>query len=512
MSRSAHVRVDRAIVGGVFLVAFAVRLAAVLRGGGLYGVIGYDGAVYYTVAAGLAHGLAPYRDVLLLHPPGIALALLPFAALGRLIGDPDAFAAARLAWLLLGALNAVLVVRVVRPLGRWAAVAGGLAYAVFVPAIDSEHSTSLEALGSTCLLLAVVALLSARDSGAPRHRTLFGAGLALGLSSGTKIWGAAFAVVVVIWAVRALGGRTTLLGPRRALVVLAGAAVGATLICLPFFVAAPAAMWRMVVVDQFGRRRVDTLLSIRVIDTAGLSQLKPHVDGRLLLGLVALVGTGLAVLAFASVLGRLALLLVFTATALLIATPSWSVHYTGLVAAPAALLVGAAVGELDRRLRGRAGRVERALVAATLSVAILAYAAGSLPGLTFGSRFPGASLDRALTDVSGCVTTDDPTVLIETGTLQRNLRRGCPLVADLGGYSYDLQPGAARHVGRAANGQWQRFALQYLGSGEATVIARFRVNPGYSKTTKAVIAGWPVLAAVGWYQVRAPRGAGPGSR
>lgn len=505
MSRSAHGLIDDGIVGGVCLVAFVVRLAAVLRGGGLYGVIGYDGSVYYTVAAGLAHGLVPYRDVLLLHPPGIVLALLPFAGLGRLIGDPAAFAVARLAWLLLGAVNAVLVVRVVRPLGRWAAVAGGLTYAVFVPAIDSEHSTSLEALGSTCLLVAVAALLSTRYSAGPRNRTLLVAGLALGLSSGTKIWGAAFAVVVVIWAIRGLGGR-------RALVVLAGAATGATLVCLPFFLAAPAAMWRMVVADQFGRRRVDTLFSTRVVDTAGLSQLKSHVGGRLLLGLVALVGTGLAVLALASVLGRLALLLVFTAAALLIATPSWSVHYTGLVAAPSALLVGAAVGELDRRLRGRPGRPGRSLVAVLLSVAILAYAAGSLPGLTFGSRFPGASLRRALTDVSGCVTTDDPTVLIETGTLQRNLRRGCPLVADLGGYSYDLQPGAARHVGRAANGQWQRFALQYLGSGEATVIARFRVNTGYSKTTKAVITGWPVLATVGVYQVRRPRGAQPGSR
>lgn len=83
--------------------AFVVRLGSVLRGGGLFGRIGYDGSVYYAAASALARGLLPYRDFLLLHPPGIALLLLPFAALGRLVGDAGGYALARLAWFGLGA-------------------------------------------------------------------------------------------------------------------------------------------------------------------------------------------------------------------------------------------------------------------------------------------------------------------------------------------------------------------------------------------------------------------------
>src|SRR4051795_13608965 len=102
---------------GLAAVAFAVRLAAVLRGGGLYGRIGYDGSGYYASASALSRGLLPYRNFLLLHPPGITLALLPFAALGRLVGDADAFALARLAWFGLGALSAGLVFTLLRPRG-----------------------------------------------------------------------------------------------------------------------------------------------------------------------------------------------------------------------------------------------------------------------------------------------------------------------------------------------------------------------------------------------------------
>ena len=87
----------------------------ILRGGGLTGILAYDDGVYYSAADGLLSGRLPYRDYLLLHPPGITLVLAPFAALGRLVGeDPVGLAAARLAFMLLGATSAVLVWAVAR--------------------------------------------------------------------------------------------------------------------------------------------------------------------------------------------------------------------------------------------------------------------------------------------------------------------------------------------------------------------------------------------------------------
>src|SRR4051812_37861771 len=175
LSPQAGSGVSGAWPAGVAALAFAVRLSAVLRGGGLFGRIGYDGSVYYASASALTRGLLPYRDFLLLHPPGIALALLPFAALGRLVGDADAFALARLAWFGLGALSAGLVFTLLRPRGLGAALVGALGYAVFVPAVTSEHTTSLEAVGSACLLGAT-ALLVPAESHTGRVAPLLAAG------------------------------------------------------------------------------------------------------------------------------------------------------------------------------------------------------------------------------------------------------------------------------------------------------------------------------------------------
>ena len=477
---------------GLGALAFAVRLTTVLRGGGLFGRIGYDGSVYYASAAALAHGSLPYADFLLLHPPGIVLALLPFAALGRVVGDADAYALARLAWFGLGAVSTVLVFLVVRARGLWPAVLAAALYAVFVPAITSEHTTSLEAVGSVCLLGAVALLTRVRDPRTGSVAPLLVAGALLGFSTGTKIWGVAVVLALVAWDVRRAG-------PRRASLVLVGAVGGTVAVCLPFFLAAPGPMWRMVVDDQFGRRRVPGGISGRLADVAGLSELRPVAGTRVLAGLALVVLVVLVVLAVRQPLGRLALLLLVVTTAVLLSTPPWSVAYTGLAAPAVALLVGAAVPAAGPP-GGRRPLVVRLVVLA----GVVAYAVASLPGLTFGSPFPGTSLGRVLAQSPGCVTTDDPIALIETGALQRNLDRSCPLVVDLSGYSYDLKPGASLRVGRPANRQWQRFVQHHLASGQVAVVVRFRHDPGLSARTKALVDGWPVVAVVGGYQVHQP--------
>ena len=79
----------------IFAVAFTARLLPVVRGGGLTGIIDYDDGVHFAAAIGLVHGQLPYRDFLLLHPPGIVLVLSPFAGLALVIGEPMAFGGAR---------------------------------------------------------------------------------------------------------------------------------------------------------------------------------------------------------------------------------------------------------------------------------------------------------------------------------------------------------------------------------------------------------------------------------
>ena len=112
--------------------------------------------------------------------------LAPFALLAQVIGDSNGFAVARLAWMVLGAVNAVLVWKILRPVGMVAAVFGGLGYAVFYPAVYVEKTTLLESPATTALLLAMLLLQPlVGDSSLPRGRA-FAAGALLGSRSRSR--------------------------------------------------------------------------------------------------------------------------------------------------------------------------------------------------------------------------------------------------------------------------------------------------------------------------------------
>lgn len=111
------------------MAAFVVTRVPVVRGRGLFGMGNYDDGVNYAAATGILHCRLPDRDVLLLHPPGAPLLLTPFALIAQLTSDSYGFALARVAWKLLGAVNAVLILRILRPLSLVGAIFGALSYA-----------------------------------------------------------------------------------------------------------------------------------------------------------------------------------------------------------------------------------------------------------------------------------------------------------------------------------------------------------------------------------------------
>jgi hypothetical protein len=194
----------------------------------------------------------------------------------------------------------------------------------------------------------------------------------------------------------------------------------------------------------------------------------------------------------------------------LLASPSWFVHYASFSAAPIALVVGAAYAAAIDRLEGwqRGGLREqrlRPVLAVLVAAALVGLGLPVAVSADFGARFPGAKLAAALQTTSGCVTTDDPTALIESNTLQRNLDRRCRFVVDLGGYSYDLPGHGQRPNGRAHDPVWQSFVLAYLRSGQRTVLLRFPGGASFSSATARTVNGWPSVARVGKYWVREPR-------
>ena len=480
----------------VAVVALALRLVPVLRGGGLFGLTGYDGGVYYAAAAGLAHGQVPYVDYLLLHPPGIVLALVPFGLVGRVLGHPEGQALARLAWMCLGATSAVLVAATLRRHGPAVALVGGLLYALWLPAIHVERTTALEALTGV-LTMGAVWLLTRRAGASLAGWAALVAGALLGASTATKIWGVAPLLVVAVWCL-------LVHGLRRASLLMAGAAAATVAVCLPFFVAAPGLMWDMVVGAQVGRRRVPLDWLTKAVDTAGLTNVQgPRVE---LLALVAAAVVVAVVVSWRSRLGRLATVLLGVGLVLLVASPAWATDYASLVAAPIALLAGSGTAAVRAWLRSRTDRaVLLALPVASVLVLEAGYGLESAPETTFGERFPGRSLARVVADRPGCVTSDDPAALVAADVIGRNIERGCPLVVDLGGYSYYLQPAASRRTSRPDNAQWQRFVLDYSASGTAHLVVRFE-DGGTTRATRRTIESWPVIGHAGRYAVRqAPR-------
>jgi alpha-1,2-mannosyltransferase len=472
-------------------IAFVFRLVPVMRGGGLFGLGDYDDGVYYAASTGIAHGLLPYRDFLLLHPPGVPLLLTPFALVAQLTSDSYGFAAARVAWMVLGVVNAVLIWRILRPIGLIAALFGALSYAVFYPAVYADHTTLLESPATTALLLAILLLEPLSNARYLSRGRAFAAGAVLGLTVVIKIWGVVTVVIVLAWLL-------LIRQFRAALRVAIGCAALAGLICLPFFAAAPTTMWHQLVRDQIVRHanRGVTLLG-RLDEIVGLGIVgRPHASITVIAVIALLSCAGLA---WTYRQAQLPVLLLLGQGAFLLVTPTWFPHYAGYTAAPVALTVGAAIGRLIALVRARPAQIA---VAIAVAAALLAYASG-WSDIHFGQRFPDRFKPLAAS-APGCVTTDDATALVETNTLSRNLSRGCRFIADLGGHSHDMAAASGNLMSRNKNKPFQRMALTYLRTGSVTILLRFSAGQGFSSQTTAVLQKWPLLARSGRREVRQP--------
>ncbi|MBD7981310.1 ArnT family glycosyltransferase [Oerskovia merdavium] len=460
------------VAAGVAVLAFAVRWSLV---GGTVGVRdyqGYDDGVYFSSAVTLVHGLVPYRDFTLLHPPGSMLALTPFAALTAWTSDSDALVAARVGVMVVGATNAVLVTRIAGRWGTTAAVVGGVLYAVSFAAAWAERITLLEPLGSLCLLGGVTLLLRGLPGAGAGARPgwLWAGGAVLGLGATVKIWGVVPALVVIGWLLVTAGWRA-------ALRASAGALGAVVVVLAPFALAAGSDMFRMVFLDQLGRpRETDTSIEQRLAWIAGTGSTTwvttPTAQLALVWAVLAAVLVA-AVVAWAGHRGRLWVALLVVQTVVLLASPSAYQQYAAFVTPALVLVVAAAVSLVPAGGRG--------LVAAGACLGLgLATAAPAPPRAT---PFPAAELRAALPE-EGCVQADSPALLALTDVLSRGLDRGCELPVDLSGYAYDVgaRDAAGQAVPRDRNAAWQREALRYLTSGSATLMVR-SVGNGFDEST-----------------------------
>jgi alpha-1,2-mannosyltransferase len=490
--RAARVPVPEAVV---FLVALVCRAGVVFRDGGLHGSYGYDGPVYFAAADAFIHGRTPYQDFVLLHPPGMMLALTPFAALARAGSDNTAFAAANLTFIALSAVNAVLVVQVCRRLGltATAAVIGGLFYATWFGSIAAEYEARLEPLGNTCLLAALLFLLHARAA-TSRLWPAVATGVALGAAVSVKIWWVVPAVVLTTWFAWSTRDR------RRTLALVGGIAAAFAVIDLPFFVAAPHAMWTSVIVEQVGRQTATTSRVNRIGDLTAVFHLQGHVSHAVLIVVAALflVFMSGAVVASWSVRStRWLTALLVLQVAVLLVSPSYFDHYNDYVTIAAAVVVAAAAHRLSQPRRrstdagpGRAAAWLPTVAAAAVTAAIFATDASAVRPL------PGAHRLAAAVAHLHCVMSDTPMTLIELDALSRDLAHGCRNWVDVTGRTYGPDRIRAARVSRPDNQLWQRDLLAYLRSGNAIIIGR-AAGSGINAHTRQEIARDGVLRRAG---------------
>ncbi len=466
----------------VFAVALAARLTVLLRDGGLRGSNGYDAGVYFTAGDALIHGRVPYRDFVFLHPPGLPLALSPFALLTKVMSDESAFTVANLAFSVLGAVNAVLVMRVGRRLGlgRAAALIGALFYATWFGAVGAEYLTKLEPLGNFVFLCAVLAALRAQQGGSRWMSVL--AGFGLGYLVSIKIWWIVPALGVLAW--HAIAMRRV----RTVWQVVAGFGLAGLVVDLPFFLLAPHTMFASVIQDQLGRARAHGTVAGRIGDLTTVSRLTGHLShAALVAGSVGLCAVFVLVIVRAWVgrFARPAVVLVLAQLAVILAAPSWFHYYCDYLAVALALVVGGAAA-----LPGRSTTAARRIVDWLPTVAVATVTALILGlGAAVLRPFHGAAQLTRAAAAERCVMTDSPIAQIELNALSRGLANGCRNWVDVTGLTYGPDRGQYPGQPRVDNARWQRDLLRYLRSGDAVILVRAGTR-GHPPRRCAGSGGW----------------------
>ena len=260
--------------------AVALRLYQLSRPDYLIGVTEYDDGTDFGSAILLIHGDLPYRDFIMVQPPGITLLMAPVALVTKGLGTAWGMGVGRILTALAGAAAVTMGCLLVRHRGLLAVIVTGGILAVYPPAVQAAHTVLLE---PWVVLFCLAGLLAVFDGDrlASTRRLVWG-GVAFGFAGAIKVW-AILPVLVIV--VLVLAARQ----PRRAAGYAAGVVAGFAVPVLPFAALAPATFYRSVVVAQLVR--VDSVripLGYRLHQMTGLTDVT-GLTSTLVLSVIALL-------------------------------------------------------------------------------------------------------------------------------------------------------------------------------------------------------------------------------
>ena len=454
-----------AVIITVTVAAIALRLYQLTRPDYLLGVTEYDDGTDFGSAILLVHGYLPYRDFIMVQPPGITLLMAPVAALTRGLGSAWGMGVGRILTAVAGGAAAGLGGLLVRHRGLLAVLLTSGIIAVYPPGVQSAHTVLLEPWLVLCCLLGALAVFDG-DRLASAGRLAWG-GAAFGFAGAIKVWAIlpVLVIVVLILAARRLRG---------ALLYLAGVVVGFAVPVLPFAALAPRAFYHSVVVAQLVRiDTVRTALSYRLHQMTGLTDftsLGPVPITLVTLAIIALIVVSCG-LAWRRTGQRPPLVEQFAygTTGLTVIAFLWPAdfyyHYPGFlapflamaVALPVARLAGAlqpadradaAVHPAARRLAAWAVPASAAVLVA-MAVVQVSFESSLQPPLaptTPGLTGDAVSQARAVIPAGACLLTDQASYAIAADRFVSSVP-GCVPIVDGVGTDYSLSRGRSAATG-----------------------------------------------------------------
>ncbi len=434
----------RGLILLIVAVGVLLRLYLLMRPGHLFGITEYDDGVYFGAAIRLVQGVVPYKDYVLVQPPGIAVLLSPIALLAKVVGTAKGLAFARVVTVAIDGVNIALVGLLVRSRGRVAVVAACGLMALQEQSIASSQTVLLEPYLNLFCLLALVSCFESFHF-RPSRGAIFLGGVFFGVAGSIKTWAIIPAAVVLLVAL--VSKKRSGLG--NPLLLLVGIAAGFFAVTLPFIVMAPHAFVSQVIVDQLARAPGNRVgLLTRMKDISGSTPfiwLVGHTQAVILLLSVAFFAVlfiailrTLANSSSLSVAAILAAILVFLA---LLWPSDFYYHYADFEVPFLALMFAMAVSSLKLDLWGdfsdSGGRLGIALASSTLAlVAILDFAYQAQAG---AAPLPRRVAEAAI-PVGSCVVSDQVSLLIASNRFI-STNPNCPKMLDPFGTALALSGG-----------------------------------------------------------------------
>jgi alpha-1,2-mannosyltransferase len=260
------------------LAGLALRLLFLLHNGFLWSVTEYDDGPYFGSAVRLLQGVLPYRDFVLVQPPGITLLMVPSALLAKVTGTAAGLASGRILTALAGAASVPLMGRLVRHRG---ALATGLAcglMAVYPDAVAAAHTVLVEPWLVLFCLLGMILIFDGDRLTSGRRRLAWG-GVVLGFAGVIEAW--AIVPIVILMVMCLAGPQSGWARLNRAWAFTGGVAAGFLVPVAPFAAASPRGFYQSLIVAQIGPRQgfLRVPLLARLYELAGLSDIRVIPDG-----------------------------------------------------------------------------------------------------------------------------------------------------------------------------------------------------------------------------------------